>query len=193
LQVVGVHSSLDDLAPNLRIQYEAISKVKTRKGTECGISDLATVGAHVLSRLQTNFKTLLTTLSKSFTGGLSGRSSALSQSYESFVGKVILNVASAIEKSLGAGMEQVRGRYMESEDLSYMDKQMMEEEGYWKWNGGGGGAGDGITGGTLRRGRSDSVCTGLGGRLSMGGSAMYLGSVLEIIMACIFDEKKSRR
>ena len=192
-EVVGVHSSLDDLPQNLRIQYESISKTKTRKGTECGISDLATVGAHVLSRLQTNFKTLLTTLSKSIMGGLTGRSSVLSLTYEDFVGKVILNVASAIEKSLGAGMEQVRGRYMESEDLSYLDKNMMEEEGYWKWNGGGGGFGDGITGGTLRRGRSDSVCTGLGGRLSMGGSAMYLGSVLEIIMACIFDEKKSRR
>lgn len=116
---------------------------------------MATVGAHVLSRLQTNFKTLLTTLSKSLLGGLAGRSPQITSDYEIFAGKVILNVALAIEKSLGAGMEQVRGRYMESDDLSYMDKGMIEQEGFWQWNGGGGGAGDGISGGTLRRGRSD--------------------------------------
>ena len=160
-----------------------------RKGTECGVCDLATVGSHVLSRLQTTFKAILVTLSRAVTGGLSGRSISVSMTFESWAGQVTHSVAVALEKSLSAGLEQVKGRFGEN-DKSYFGENAVGTKGFLKWKKASCSVSQ--SSGRTRRTRTDSICTNLGGRLSMGGSAMYLGSVLELISGCVFDEKKSR-
>jgi hypothetical protein len=80
-----------------------------RKGQDRGVTDLATVGANALARMQGTFKAVLVTLSKCVMGA-SGRSAAgANRILESWAGRVVEAVGTALETSLRAGLEQVTG------------------------------------------------------------------------------------